>query len=247
MEASVIRVAPSLGLDGRTARIVAFDQNWTDAFELIAARLGENLTLAGVPHRVAHVGSTAIRGMSAKPILDVALGVTSLADMTRIHGVLIEQGFDYIKAGNRPGMLLFGLGDPRVALVHVVEQGSRAWDRLVLVRDLLRRHPTLAAEYAQMKSDLVESTNGGRRQYSNGKATYMRTLVHRAHFERRRLAVGSAIRRASSNLDRFEQGPMEGYLDGWTVQRTVPSASRTTPLVVSEDEDEAEDGAEDLD
>src|SRR5918992_4709935 len=143
-----------LGLESRTVAIVAHDDEWARQFEAEARELTQLLGEAGIQATIQHIGSTAISGLGAKPIIDIAIGVHDEALVGRTLGVMKAAGRDYVKAANQPGMLFMAKGNPRTFHYHLVYLNGRAWDRLVLFRDQPRRHLGVAREYAQPQRDL---------------------------------------------------------------------------------------------
>jgi GrpB-like predicted nucleotidyltransferase (UPF0157 family) len=125
--------------------VAPYDPEWPRAFERERAALEEALApwlVAGVHH----VGSTAVLGLAAKPIVDMLAGVRDL-DHARAAFLPLERlGYRYRE--HRPEALLFvkpGAG------VHLTEPGSDLWRERLAFRDALRAEPGLAREYAEWK------------------------------------------------------------------------------------------------
>lgn len=168
-----------------------FDQPGGEAVELSApsaewAALGARWvtairTAVGGNIRVEHIGSTAVPHLAAKPVIDLQLSVADLED---------EQSY-------RPGLESLGLvlrqrepdhrffrppaGEPRIVHVHVCAAGSR-WERDHLrFRDVLRRRPDLADEYARLKADLARKFRYDRAGYNNGKSAFIAAAISSAN------------------------------------------------------------------
>jgi GrpB-like predicted nucleotidyltransferase (UPF0157 family) len=104
----------ALGLRQATLSLREHDPRWADLFETEASLISE--ALAGVTFEIDHIGSTAVRGLQAKPILDIALRST---EENRIAAALVELG--YVDRGIRSGRLFIRLreGDVRTHNLHL--------------------------------------------------------------------------------------------------------------------------------
>jgi GrpB-like predicted nucleotidyltransferase (UPF0157 family) len=153
--------------------VVGYDVRWPVMFESVAARLGEALGDNVV--RVDHIGSTAVPGLWAKPIIDVNLG---LAPAGSFHVVAAESCGAVFRAVN-PESVLFAFyeGRRRVANVHVRRAGSEAerWD--LVFRDFLRNHPAVVEEYGAVKRSVAGEYPGDRDAYSRAKAPFIAGLA----------------------------------------------------------------------
>lgn len=133
--------------------VVSYDSNWVDLFE--AER--ELLRPALEPWLVAdieHVGSTSVRGMSAKPVIDMIAGVRDLVAARAAAEPLLVLCYRY--RPHRPEAHLFD--KPLVAdwrghthHLHLTEPGSDLWQERLVFRDALRSDPALVAEYNAWK------------------------------------------------------------------------------------------------
>jgi dephospho-CoA kinase len=143
-------------------RLVDPDPDWRATGERLRARVA---AAAGERGRgVAHTGSTAVPGLPAKDVIDLQLGVASLADADAVRDALQDAGFPWhprIDHDNPkpPGSpvwpkRLHGSADPgRAVNLHVREVGSPGWRYALLFRDWLRADPDARAEYLAVKRD----------------------------------------------------------------------------------------------
>lgn len=145
--------------------LVEYDPAWPEAYVQEAARL-----LANLPHGLVlaaeHFGSTAIPGLTAKPVIDILLAVRSVEE-ARVAAVAPMEALDYAFWADNPrrDRLFFVRGLPpaprRTHHVHTTEFGGDAWVRL-LFRDYLRAHPEEAARYVALKRELAARHKNGR-------------------------------------------------------------------------------------
>jgi GrpB-like predicted nucleotidyltransferase (UPF0157 family) len=161
-------------------RIVEYDPAWPEmaAAEIarIAAAMGE------VAVRIDHVGSTAVPGLAAKPIVDLQLAVADI-DARSLYVEPLE-GLGYLFAPDpaSPDFHFFGLpaARPRTHHLHVCAAGSEDERRHIAVRDYLRAHPDEVSAYAELKRGLVARAPGDRLTYITGKDSYVAALELRA-------------------------------------------------------------------
>ncbi len=134
--------------------LVPHDPRWAEA----AAAEGEVLaqTLGGIVLRVHHVGSTAIPGIAAKPILDLIPVVTSLAKLDEHESTLTALGYAWWGELGLPGRRYCTKDDPgtgeRVVQLHCFVDGSDEIARHLAFRDYLRARPDLARAYDEEKT-----------------------------------------------------------------------------------------------
>src|SRR5690606_24934039 len=109
---------------------------------------------------IEHIGSTAINGMEAKPIVDILIGVKHLSDTSRFNfEVLKQEDYYRLKANVKEKMVMakfFDLTDQvKTHILHVVEINGDWWKQHIFFRDYLNANPEAAAEYAKLKTQLA--------------------------------------------------------------------------------------------
>jgi GrpB-like predicted nucleotidyltransferase (UPF0157 family) len=171
-------MAEPLGLESRTVRVVPYDTRWPAIFRAEAARLTEAVAVAGLPALILeHVGSTAVPGLAAKPILDVAAGRRREIPADVYVPVLEAAGYVYRGNSGLPGREFFRRGDPRSHHLHLVECGGWHWQRYLGFRDALRADVTLRDAYAALKHELAARYPHDREAYIEGKTTFVESVV----------------------------------------------------------------------
>jgi GrpB-like predicted nucleotidyltransferase (UPF0157 family) len=156
--------------------IVAHDPEWERYFALAADLLRELLG----PHigRVEHVGSTAVPGLAAKPVIDMLVEVPSAATASSIvMPRLVTGGLEaYWQPDGGAEHWFFIQRHPvrprRTHHVHVAPAGHPAWD-MVLFRDHLRSHPEVAAAYVALKRRLAARYPYDREAYTAAKSGFV--------------------------------------------------------------------------
>lgn len=151
--------------------LAAYDGRWPERFAAWRARLAAALGAAAI--RVEHVGSTAVPGLAAKPIIDIQVSVADTEDeVTYVPAV--ENAGAQLRARD-PGHRYFRPPPdrPREVHIHVCEAGS-AWERNhLLFRDYLRAHPTARDAYAELKRELARRYPDDRLAYTDAKAGFI--------------------------------------------------------------------------
>jgi len=165
---------------GEAVQVVEYDPAWPVAFEreraLIADALGD-LMLA-----IEHVGSTAVPGLGAKPVIDVMVGVRALADCEKCVPLLEELGYEYRGEAGIPGRLHFRkfTRGARTHHLYIVKQGSDYWERTILFRDCLREHPREARQYHELKVRLAAQFGVDREGYNMAKTALIESALVKA-------------------------------------------------------------------
>jgi GrpB-like predicted nucleotidyltransferase (UPF0157 family) len=169
----------AIGLKRGTVRVVAHRPEWHELFEQEHRALREHI--GHLVLDIQHVGSTAVPGLDAKPIIDIALAVPSTEVIPRLKRPLSELGYIYRGDAGGDGGHLFvkeSAPDVRTHHLHVVVIDDSQWHEWLLFRDMLRADEPLRARYAQAKKALQERYAEDRKGYTKAKDEFIRRLVH---------------------------------------------------------------------
>jgi GrpB-like predicted nucleotidyltransferase (UPF0157 family) len=172
--------------------LVEHDPQWTVRFAEQRDRLTGLLApwLAG---EIEHVGSTAVPGLRAKPIVDILATVTSLDEPDAMVEVLTADGWLGWPDDPTPARLWFLRPEPAARTHHlqIMAAGDARVTALLAFRDALRADPALAAEYAALKDRLAAANPTDREAYTDAKADFVAAAVQRASLsDRNRSAPG---------------------------------------------------------
>lgn len=166
---------------GKPITIADYDPVWRQRFAYEQCRI---LDACGRDAFAAfeHVGSTAVVGLAAKPIIDMMPGLRSLDDAPPIIEKLQAIGYAYVREFEKPtefddGMpfrryLRKDVNGTRAFHMHIVESASDFWDKHLLFRDYLRAHDDERDAYAQLKRELAADFNANLKPNSNVNAGY---------------------------------------------------------------------------
>ncbi|HEX3735294.1 MAG TPA: GrpB family protein [Solirubrobacterales bacterium] len=158
-------------------RLMPSDPAWPDRFELERAALEEAIG-EWIDGDIHHIGSTAVAGLEAKPIIDILAGVRDLESARACFAPLAS--LRYLYAPYLPEeMHWFCKPDParRTHHLHLVPAGSRRYHDELAFRDRLRGDPRLAADYVALKRDLAGRHHDDREAYTNAKGAFIRATL----------------------------------------------------------------------
>jgi GrpB-like predicted nucleotidyltransferase (UPF0157 family) len=160
--------------------LVAADPHWPEEFRSIAGRL--RLVLGDAALRIDHIGSTAVAGLDAKPVIDIQISVASLGAEGAYRGPLESLGYVLHAANPDRSKRFFRepVGGRRTHL-HVRRAGSFDEQLNLLLRDYLRAHAEDRAAYARSKRELAERFRHDREGYVRAKEPTVWSLLLRAH------------------------------------------------------------------
>jgi GrpB-like predicted nucleotidyltransferase (UPF0157 family) len=162
------RESPKLG---DAIELVPHDQDWAQEFALertrIVGALG-SFEAGGVLEWIEHVGSTAIPGIHAKPVLDIAAVVHPFPMSQQSREALGTLGYEYRGEAGIAGREFFRT-NPRTRHLHVFAFDSEAFFGHVFFRNYLRAHQQKALEYEALKLELASQFRADREAYTNGK------------------------------------------------------------------------------
>lgn len=169
---------PAVGLRRGTVELAASHAAWPRLAAALLDRLLAALGALAIDGE--HVGSTAVPGLVAKPILDLAILLAPDADEREAIDRLEREGTEFRGDQGADGGLVFVLepdADHRWAHVHVVRHGDPQWDRYLAFRDRLRSDPGVAEAYAAHKRELAARFTEDRESYTEGKAALIQRLL----------------------------------------------------------------------
>ncbi|ACT01477.1 GrpB family protein [Paenibacillus sp. JDR-2] len=161
-------------------RIAVHNPQWHDMFQETAAKL--RAALGDIALRIDHIGSTSISGLDAKPIIDIQISVSRLAELDGYKSRLEQLGFVYREDNPDLSKRYFreAPGNCRIH-IHVRQSGSFSEQMNLLFRGYLRQHPEDCLRYGQEKHRLMEQYKHERIKYVEGKGPIVWDILHKAH------------------------------------------------------------------
>jgi len=162
-------------------KVVPHNPRWRNAFEAeakhIGAALGENVAA------IHHIGSTAIPGIYAKPVIDLLVEVRNITEVDERSSSMEALGYEamgefgilgrrYFRKDNREGI--------RTYQIHVFEAGSAQVTRHIVFRDYMIVHPEDARKYSELKSKLAKEHSQSIDGYVDGKDSFIKEIDRKA-------------------------------------------------------------------
>jgi len=156
--------------------IVEYNQEWPDLF------LAEQcLLLAKLPGvQIEHIGSTAVPGLGAKPVIDLLIGVKDFLHSAEFVPIFLDLGYEYFEHYEEvmPFRRFFckNFRGVRTHNVHLVKIGSEFWLRHLAFRDYLRQNELVRNEYYLLKKSLAEQDWETGNDYAQAKTNFIREV-----------------------------------------------------------------------
>ena len=158
-------------------RLVDYDPAWPELFRSESVRIGT--ALAPLTLRLEHVGSTAVPGLLAKPVLDLLGGYALPGDRSALITALERAGYVHRGEQGIPGREFFRRGEPRAYHLHLTAIGSAFWHEHLNFRDLLRSDAAVRGAYGVLKRDLAARYPRDREAYIEAKGPFVREVLLR--------------------------------------------------------------------
>jgi GrpB-like predicted nucleotidyltransferase (UPF0157 family)/predicted kinase len=157
--------------------VVAYDPAWPGEFEAERAQVAA--ALGDLALEIHHIGSTAVPGLDAKPIIDAMVTVRHLDDAVDCIAPLQVLGYAFVDYPQNTDRRFFRKGRPRTHHLHIVEAGGRSLAAHLAFRDALRADADLRREYQDLKHALHTMYKHDRATYSESKSAFVqRVLAH---------------------------------------------------------------------
>jgi GrpB-like predicted nucleotidyltransferase (UPF0157 family) len=160
--------------------IVASDPTWATLFAQVRADLF--IALGARVLGIEHIGSTAVPGLAAKPVIDVLLGVSHLEDTDDCVPILRQRGWEYPEDFNKGlvGRRFFLKRNDegiRTHHAHFVVHNGPLWAEYVGFRDKLRESHELRQRYEKLKRDLAAKFHDQRERYTASKTDFVKEVL----------------------------------------------------------------------
>lgn len=171
----------SIGMKRGTVFLEEHQTCWEESAKAVIAEI--QTALAGLDTDVQHIGSTSIKSIKAKPIIDIAAAVDDLDEVIARNEKLAGLGIIF-RFDERPKHLLYVKGDfekdTRTHHIHIVPKGSEEWKNYLCFRDLLNDDISIAGEYEKLKLELSDKYADDRIAYTDAKEAFIIRLTAQA-------------------------------------------------------------------
>jgi len=169
-----------IGLKRGTVKLVRYNPKWRQNFKRDEKKIRKVFGLDAL--EIQHIGSTAISGILAKPIIDIALIVPSLKKARRYEKKLKEIGYEIKKNDTKKERLFFTKGpeEKRTHYLHIGEIGSGYIEDMILFKDYLCKHKDMAKRYSDLKESLAKKYQDKREVYTAKKEKLVKKIIKKA-------------------------------------------------------------------
>lgn len=178
----------SIGLKRGTVAVEPHSVTWEISAQEVIHKIKDILRNDIID--IQHIGSTSVKSICAKPIVDIVVGVSDFQKMFNHNEELSNIGIFY-RGEDYPGQLLYACGDLENNLqthfVHVVIYGSEKWTNYINMRDYLNSHEDVAKKYDELKKSLAIKYPEDRIAYTDAKSELIEEILQSAKEWREKL------------------------------------------------------------
>lgn len=161
---------------GNPVIIENYDSRWPQLFETLRSRL--SAVLNELADSIEHVGSTAVPGLSAKPIIDIDILLRSSSDLAVVIRKLAEVGYEHRGDLGVSGREAFRANASNIQHhLYVCPPSSREYVRHIAFRNHLRAHLADANAYALLKRELASRFGSDRERYNQAKSEFVQRIL----------------------------------------------------------------------
>ncbi|MFY0758818.1 GrpB family protein [Metabacillus dongyingensis] len=157
--------------------IEEYNPYWSTEFVIEKVKIKQALNNDLLP--IEHIGSTSVKGLGAKPILDIMIGVKNLTEVDKFIKPLKQIEYEYVFHKEFPGRRFFRKGQWRAGThhLHIYEYKSEFWINNILFRNYLIDYPDIKLQYNELKKDLSVRYKSDRVGYTNAKAPFITNVI----------------------------------------------------------------------
>jgi putative transcription antitermination factor YqgF len=166
----------------KTWKILPYDVNWPEYFVREERRIKSAFGDPAIA--IEHIGSTAIPGLAAKPIIDIAVLIAQREDAEKFVPLLAQLGYEFASSSTeRHFFRRYGQISYHLSLAY--QDAGSFWKRQIVFRDYLRNHEDARKEYEALKCDLISEYPDARQSYCDGKTDFVQKILEQAENEQK--------------------------------------------------------------
>ena len=169
-----------LGLPKGSVFLSPWDSEWENYFllekEKIMNVIGKNIIV------IHHIGSTSVKDLSAKPIIDMAIEINIFDDGFLCIDDLKILGYKHRIIPELPDRHYFSKGEPRTYQIHMFPKGSIYLQKLLAFRDCLQKDSKVKEEYQKIKEELSTEYNKDKLAYADAKTDFINNVLEKLGF-----------------------------------------------------------------
>lgn len=166
-----------LGLPRGEVFLVPWSIEWTKEFESEKRKIIGDISQYII--NVHHIGSTAVKGLSAKPIIDIAIEIEHFFDGEKCVIALEALGYSYKGTDVLPERHYFNKGEPRTHQIHMYQRHNKYLLEQLNFRDYLRNNEQARSEYQQLKLKLSRLHGNDKHKYAHEKTAFIKSILEK--------------------------------------------------------------------
>jgi len=168
-----------LGLKNNEVFIVPYDKEWKEEFNKAKTEIIQYTNLK--PNQIEHIGSTSIEGIRAKPIIDVLIGVDSLAKLDKTFFKNLQNAGFYKLKVERPNEIVCAkftdeTFEIKTHFIHIVELKKEKWNQMLFFRDYLNTNQDMKEQYENLKESFFSTNLKGINSYTDYKEQFVQSV-----------------------------------------------------------------------
>lgn len=170
----------NIGLNRNIVKLQSHDTTWQELFNETKKDLANLLSNYSI--EIEHVGSTSINGIDAKPIIDIAIGMSDINLINQIIPILENNQYIYRGDSGENGGHLFvkeSAEEVRTHHIHIIDLKDVQWKNYLYFRDKLKKDSTLKSNYQNLKRTLSEKYKHDRKSYTKGKNDFIKSILEK--------------------------------------------------------------------
>ena len=164
-----------IGLERNTVKVVPYQETWPAYFQKVANELQS--LLKDKILQIEHIGSTAVKGLPAKPIIDIAVAISDGDQLPEVSRLLSQENYE--DRGARLGGYLFVKRSDGLTThhIHLVLESDQRWKDYIAFRDQLNASPELRNQYSSLKQNLAAKYPNDRGKYTAAKHDFISKIL----------------------------------------------------------------------
>jgi len=164
-----------IGLKRNTVKVIPYQQEWIDIYNEASVKLHK--LLKEEIQFIEHIGSTAIKEMASKPIIDIAVAIESYDKIEKIQQILNQNAYE--DRGEKVGGYLFIKREEELTThhIHFVLGSGKRWTNYISFKNKLNSDYKLRKQYSNLKQKLAEKYVNNRGEYTKSKNEFIRKVL----------------------------------------------------------------------
>ena len=159
-----------------SVRLMPYTPEWATTGELIKKELKE--VFSGLVIEIHNIGSTAVPGLKARPIIDIAVAVRDFKEIPKFYTTLSELGYHHkAESDSENQIFLYSMKNRFNVYVHIVIHGKTLYNSYVAFCECLKKDAEVCKKYEELKESLASRHAFDRRAYSSGKSEFVRRVL----------------------------------------------------------------------